>query len=52
MVQHVNQSVASDAPSVSKDNIVDWIVSANTMLNQQCGKVFQGVWPKQCSGWN
>ena len=30
MVQHINQSVASDAPSVSKDKIMDWIVSANT----------------------
>ena len=39
MVQHVNQSVASDAPSVSKDNIVDWIVSANTMLNTQSSSV-------------
>lgn len=39
MVQHVNQSVASDAPSVSKDNIVDWIVSANTMLNIQSSSV-------------
>lgn len=39
MVQHVNQSVASDVPSVSKAKIVDWIVSVNTMLNTQSSSV-------------
>jgi hypothetical protein len=35
MVQHVNQSTTSSAPSVSKDDIVDWIVRANTLLSTQ-----------------
>ena len=37
MVHHAN--IASDGPSVSKESIVDWIVSANTMLNTQSSSV-------------
>ena len=35
MVQQVNESTTSSIPSVSKDNIVDWIVNANTKLTTQ-----------------